>query len=314
VVGKTLSWLLRHNLTNFGVTIGATGFVSFQECVEKVRRLADLDVSVTELYYTVQNNAKNRFMLFPANLSSALDNPQGQIYVKVFHGQTDKKLKTCVPRVDTERVHLEHVVHGTNYENVRSIAEKGLMSGAPGQAPRVHIHFSPYGWGDSRPHAGAQLRSNADAFLVYDVAKMKSAGYEFLRSDNGVILVDAAVVGPIDASCLHEVYLRSGRVLWSSDWGSLAKDVLVVRTSKESDDVARTPQGSGGRPAKTVKLTPNVHFGGSTGSASAAATAPKPKGSGRGTDAPEPQGPGPVTKVPKWGAKVRPQSAPCRTL
>jgi hypothetical protein len=81
---------------------------------------------------------------------------------------------------------------------------------------------------------------------------------------------------------LSEVYLRTGRVLWSADWGSLAKDVLIVRTSKESADAARTPRGSGGRPAKLVKLTPNAQSTGSAGSASSSSNVPKPQGSGSG--------------------------------
>jgi RNA:NAD 2'-phosphotransferase (TPT1/KptA family) len=49
LVSHCLSWLLRHNVSYYGIHVGATGYVSFQECVEKCRRFRELRLGIREL-------------------------------------------------------------------------------------------------------------------------------------------------------------------------------------------------------------------------------------------------------------------------
>jgi RNA:NAD 2'-phosphotransferase (TPT1/KptA family) len=107
----------------YGIHVGATGYVSFQECVEKCRRFRELRLGIRELYYVVQQNGKGRFGLSPPNVSEALKRPHAQIFMKPTQGQTDPKMILNIPMLDTERVHLEHVVHGTVLESVPSIVD-----------------------------------------------------------------------------------------------------------------------------------------------------------------------------------------------
>jgi putative RNA 2'-phosphotransferase len=72
--------------------------------------------------------------------------------------------------------------HGTPERNVPAILREGLRRG-----DRHHVHLSP----DARTATAVGARRGRPAVLSVDAAAMADDGHVFLRSANGVWLVDA---------------------------------------------------------------------------------------------------------------------------
>jgi 2'-phosphotransferase len=72
------------------------------------------------------------------------------------------------------------VIHGTNDESWQKIQNFGLC-----KMQRNHIHFTS-GYPEDKPISG--MRSSCSLFVELDVQLAIENGYEFYRSQNGVIL------------------------------------------------------------------------------------------------------------------------------
>lgn len=76
----------------------------------------------------------------------------------------------------------ERLFHGTPERNVDPVLREGLHRGA-----RHHVHLSP----DPATAVRVGARRGRPRVLEVDATAMARAGWVFLRSDNGVWLVDA---------------------------------------------------------------------------------------------------------------------------
>jgi hypothetical protein len=92
---------------------------------------------------------------------------------------------------------------------------------------------------------GATHRLGSEVFLVFKTETLRDAGYAIRRSENGVILVNVEVMGPIPSEYFHEVYLRTGSSLWSSEWDVCAKNALVPIIPPARKAIAPSPHGAG---------------------------------------------------------------------
>ena len=160
---KLLSLVLRHRPELVGVTLDEGGWVDVGELLAALDRFGR-PMSRAQLERLVATSDKQRFTLRDGRIRAA----QGHS-VPVDLGLVP------VPPPDV-------LFHGTPERNVDAVLREGLRRGS-----RHHVHLSP----DVGTATRVGARRGRPRVLEVDAAAMARDGHAFLRSDNGVWLVDA---------------------------------------------------------------------------------------------------------------------------
>lgn len=167
-ISKSLSFWLRHNPEDIGITIGNDGWTDIDELIEKA---ADKGVDFTfeELKEVVKNNDKKRFLI--SEDETLIRANQGHsIEVKI-------KFKEAVPP--------QILYHGTPVGVVDLIMKEGLK-----KMSRHHVHLSP----NKETAAIVGSRRGKFEILEIEAMRMRADGYKIYISENGVYLVDEVPV------------------------------------------------------------------------------------------------------------------------
>ena len=160
---KLLSLVLRHRPELVGLTLDEGGWVGVDELLAGLAGHGR-PMTRAQLEQLVATSDKQRFTLREGRIRAA----QGH----------------SVP-VDLGLVPVEPpdlLFHGTPERNVDAVLREGLRRGA-----RHHVHLSP----DVGTATRVGARRGPPRVLAVDAAAMARDGHLFLRSDNGVWLVDA---------------------------------------------------------------------------------------------------------------------------
>lgn len=167
VLGRYISYLLRHHPESAGLEMDDGGWVDADELVEAVvREYGEYDrFSYDDLCELVANNDKQRYAL--SEDGSRIRANQGHS----FH--VDLGLSPIEPP--------DVLFHGTATRFVDSIMADGLLS-----QTRTQVHLS----GDVDTAVSVGKRHGKPCVLTVDAARMYDDGYDFFLSDNGVWLTD----------------------------------------------------------------------------------------------------------------------------
>ena len=160
---KLLSLVLRHRPELVGITLDEGGWVDVDELLKALDRFGR-PMTRADLEQLVATSDKQRFTLRGGRIRAA----QGHS-VPVDLGLVP------VPPPDV-------LFHGTPERNVDAVLREGLRRGS-----RHHVHLSA----DVGTATRVAARRGRPRVLEVDAAAMARDGLVFLRSDNGVWLVDA---------------------------------------------------------------------------------------------------------------------------
>jgi putative RNA 2'-phosphotransferase len=160
---KLLSLVLRHRPDLVGIRLDEAGWVEVDELLAGLAALGK-PMTRTQLERIVATSDKQRF---------ALDGDR----IRASQGHSVPVDLGLVP-VAPPAV----LFHGTPERNVEAILREGLRRGT-----RHHVHLSP----DEATAVRVGARRGRPRVLEVDAAAMAADGHVFLRSANGVWLVDA---------------------------------------------------------------------------------------------------------------------------
>lgn len=169
---KFLSYVLRHQPDAIGLELDAQGWANVDELIAKAAA-AGTRLHRDGIAAAVATNDKQRFALSPDGTR-----------IRASQGHS-----IAVDLALTPQTPPDVLYHGTATRFVDSIRRQGLITGA-----RQHVHLSADR--DTATKVGA--RHGAPVVLVVDARAMHAAGIAFLRSDNGVWLVDAVPAQYLD--------------------------------------------------------------------------------------------------------------------
>lgn len=164
-VSKFLSLHLRHQPADLGLTLEPGGWVPVADLLAGAARIG-FTISEAELAEVVSDSDKQRFAFDPTGTKIRAN--QGH------SAEVDLQLEPAEPPAA--------LFHGTADRFLDAIRRDGLLRMA-----RHHVHLSP----DTATAAKVGVRHGRLVLLEVDAAGMRSAGYTFYRSANGVWLVDA---------------------------------------------------------------------------------------------------------------------------
>lgn len=161
---KFMSYVLRHGVTEVGVTMSTGGWVAIDDLIQQSQ---DHTALTNELILeVVATNNKRRFALSDDGLSIRAS--QGHS-VQIDLGLTPE----APPAV---------LYHGTAEKSMASIRQDGLRSG-----DRNHVHLSS----DTTTARAVGQRHGRPVVIEVDAATMFADGYHFYLSENNVWLTEA---------------------------------------------------------------------------------------------------------------------------
>jgi putative RNA 2'-phosphotransferase len=164
-VSKFLSLHLRHQPADLGLTLEPGGWVPVADLFAGAARKG-FPITADELGEVVRGSDKQRFAFDPTGTKVRAN--QGH------SAEVDLQLEPADPPAV--------LYHGTADCFLGMIRRDGLLKMA-----RHHVHLSP----DTVTASKVGVRHGRLVLLQVDAAGMRSAGYTFYRSANGVWLVDA---------------------------------------------------------------------------------------------------------------------------
>ncbi len=188
---KSLSWLLRHGANEAGLAMDAAGFAAVDDVLRVLR------ISRAALDDAVADNNKSRFTVTTGPAGDRIRAVQGHSLGGT--PVTLDALEASWARVDDVAV----LFHGTSVAAARSILnnDQGIHSAA-----RTHVHLAP------SHDAKVGKRAGVDVVLVVDAARLRAAGFDVFRADNGVLLcrgVPRACVRDVLAENRHGAAARA---------------------------------------------------------------------------------------------------------
>lgn len=164
-ISKFLSYVLRHNPGEIGLSLDKNGWVSISQLIENARLNGKL-LTIDLIKEIVDTNDKKRFSISEDGKSIRAN--QGHS-IKV-----DLALAVVEPPVK--------LLHGTAEKNLGLILSEGLL-----KMNRHHVHLT-----ESRVIASkVGTRYGKLVLLEVDSIQMHRDGYEFFCTDNKVWLVDS---------------------------------------------------------------------------------------------------------------------------
>ena len=163
-ISKRLSFVLRHKPESVGLQLDPQGWVPVMELLDALGAHG-MRFSRAKLERIVKENDKKRFT-FSAD-GKRIRAAQGHSV------EIDLDLREATPPT--------HLYHGTSEKFLASISEQGLLPGG-----RHHVHLS-----QTRATAfNVGSRRGKPVVLEVQAKQMKTDGYTFYLSDNGVWLTD----------------------------------------------------------------------------------------------------------------------------
>lgn len=163
-LSKTLSYLLRHQPSKFGLALDAQGWCEVDALLTAFSR-RNLELSREMLEHIVENNDKKRF---------AFSNDGTKIRASQGHSvEVDLDYQTARPPA--------LLFHGTTERFLQSILEQGLQ-----KRRRHHVHLSA----DAETALKVGQRHGKPVVLTIQSDRMYAEGYVFYCSANGVWLTD----------------------------------------------------------------------------------------------------------------------------
>lgn len=192
-LSKFMSWFLRHNLENSGITYDPGGWVKVSDLINyyNINYSARNRITIDNIVVVVESCKKQRFSIRGNGKSMEIRANQGHSVGNISN--------SCLLTRITEP--LPVCVHGTTPEAWHLIKRNGLSRMA-----RQHIHMAIGIPGDKQVISG--MRSTSRIVISIDMTKAMSDGIPFYMSSNGVILSP----GPIPVTYFSSVVdRRTGR-------------------------------------------------------------------------------------------------------
>lgn len=199
----SLSWLLRHEARNLGLSISSGGYVPVDEILQKCHHHPKLrNMTLPLIESVVQNCPKQRFrmeerpitefptspVISPDTLASSTDShTQTILCIRAnqghsIHGIDPEQLLNRIS--NTELASLPMIVHGTYAEPWKKIYACGYLS----RMERNHIHFAAGIPGQDGVISG--MRRTCQILIFVNGTLCARDGIQFYRSYNGVLLTD----------------------------------------------------------------------------------------------------------------------------
>lgn len=202
---KFLALLLRHEPERIGIALDAAGWVDIDVLLDALHAHG-VDLSRAELDDIVASSDKQRF---------AISADGARIRANQGHSvQVELGLPTATPP--------DVLYHGTIEAVLPGIRDKGLVKGQ-----RHHVHLS----GDIETARNVGARRGKPIVLAIKAKEMVAAGHAFLRSANGVWLVDAvppAFIELDDHTLHHDLVPHGGGSVSRAQKVQIAKESLAA--------------------------------------------------------------------------------------
>lgn len=170
-VSKFMSFALRHNPAEAGITLDAQGYVAIRDLIKAIESHYKINFKREDLDRLVEENNKKRFVIVGDKIRAN----QGHSI------EVDLQLQLATPP--------ETLYHGTKRQFMRSIMEKGLLKGE-----RHHVHLS----GDLETARIVAARRKGDSVIL--AVQTSLMDQPFYISENGVWLTEN-----VPAKFLYEV-------------------------------------------------------------------------------------------------------------
>ena len=191
-IGKFLSWLLRHGAEEYNIPIAEGGLIKLAD-INKYRVMKKMPLLYEkQLGHIFNNNDKGRYdirdgrdwsayeftaatssapsTIGPSTSAIATTGGKGEFRGMEIMAHQGHSIPTGITHevINPRKIGLRYMLHGTQRRCLAKM--RALLPFDPDStaAPREHVHFSPYGWGDQRRNRGAVVRDRADTLVVYD--------------------------------------------------------------------------------------------------------------------------------------------------
>lgn len=247
-LSKALSWALRHNAHNIGLTIREDGYVPVQEILNcRHSKLASAKPTLEAIQDVVQDNDKQRFKLDhrPRHLyypkeNEYVDKNGDDDTILCIRANQGHSMSFIDPELLLRQLTADElrstpcIVHGTYLDAWKTIQRRGLS-----KMTRTHVHFAK-GLPDQE-HVISGMRKSATVYIFVDAAQCAKDGVAFFESDNGVLLSDG-LDGVLPTRYFsHVTEASTGRILLDQRTTDVAKDVEAAATTTTKDTVDTTP-------------------------------------------------------------------------
>lgn len=162
---KSMSYILRHNPGEFGLTLDEEGYVNIKDLLYALTsQFKYREIILDDIKYIVQNDNKGRYEI------------KGDLIRAIYGHSTKDKIvkKPCEPP--------KVLYHGTTPDAYRDIKREGLKS-----MNRQYVHLSQ---DIETAIMVAKRRTNTPELLTIDTSKAYKAGIKFYKEANGIYLSD----------------------------------------------------------------------------------------------------------------------------
>mmetsp|Transcript_103811 Transcript_103811/g.155434 ORF Transcript_103811/g.155434 Transcript_103811/m.155434 type:complete len:261 (+) Transcript_103811:169-951(+) len=223
-LSHALSWALRHQALNLGLTITPDGYVPVQEILDSTHPKLK-GAKLEAIQECVETSDKQRFKL--------------EHRPRYFYLGGDEKSKETILCIRANQGHsigiidpnllltklspeelkkIPCIVHGTYAEPWESIAEQGLN-----KMNRTHIHFASGLPAEDGVISG--MRQSCTICIFVDAERCAADGIEFFLSDNGVILTAGLRnEGSLPPSYFSHVINSKGKILMDNRVETVAEE------------------------------------------------------------------------------------------
>jgi putative RNA 2'-phosphotransferase len=167
-ISKFLSLVLRHQPEKVGLNLDHEGWVSVSELITAFETHG-LSLALEELKEVVRSNDKRRFSFSP-----------DMLFIRANQGHSVTVELGYEPKQPPPILY-----HGTAERFLSSIRQQGLIKGQ-----RHHVHLSD----NTETAETVGRRYGKPVILSIDSERMRTDGYLFFRSDNGVWLTESVPV------------------------------------------------------------------------------------------------------------------------
>ena len=191
-ISKTMSWILRHGLTELGLKPDELGRIPLDILLD-IDQMKQLGATRQLILDVIESNDKQRIRLDVVNEIEMIGANQGHSKEIGDAINTDKLMVKITKPVDL-------CIHGTYSNVIDEIKKLGLKT-----MSRTHIHFAS-GFPDNK-NIISGARSNANVFIQIDMDLALSDGIDFYLSSNGVILSNG-INGVIDPKYFKNIIYK----------------------------------------------------------------------------------------------------------
>jgi len=158
-ISKKLSYILRHNPASIGLALDDKGYLKTKDILKHFK------ISLEDLDLLVETDDKKRF---------GFNKDKSLIRANQGHSiQANIDYEVVIPETN--------LFHGTSVDSLDIILKDGIK-----KMKRTHVHLSP----DLETAKKVGSRKGKYVILTIDTKDMIKDGYTFLKSENGVYLID----------------------------------------------------------------------------------------------------------------------------